>query len=107
MEQVLKNLGYSVSVFVSCLDVIEEHRKKDADLLITDMTMPIMTGVELAQKIWQERPNFPIILMTGFSEIITREEALKFGFAEFLMKPVDISSLAQAIRVALDTKIKK
>ena len=77
------------------------------ELVITDMTMPNMTGDKLAQEILSIRPGIPIILCTGFSEYITEERAKALGIQEFVMKPLVMRDLATVIRRALDRKKKK
>ena len=72
------------------------------DLVITDMTMPNMTGDKLAQELLRIRPGIPIILCTGFSEHITEEKAKAMGIREFVMKPLVMKDLAKAIRRALE-----
>jgi diguanylate cyclase (GGDEF)-like protein len=72
------------------------------DLVITDMTMPVMTGANLARKILEIRPEMPIILCTGHSEFINEKKARELGIREFLMKPVFVKDLARAIRGVLD-----
>jgi CheY-like chemotaxis protein len=74
------------------------------DMVITDMTMPNMTGDRLAQELLQIRPGIPIILCTGFSERITEEKAKAMGIREFVMKPLVIKDLAQAMRRALGSR---
>ena len=77
--------------------------KPDAfDLVITDMTMPNMTGDELAKKLMTIRPDIPVMLCTGFSTRITKEEAEQKGIKAFLMKPIVRSEMAEAIRELLD-----
>ena len=68
------------------------------DLLITDHTMPRMTGLQLAAKVSAIKPELPIILCSGYSEAVTPEEALQAGVRRFLAKPVDMRLLALAIR---------
>ena len=77
------------------------------DLVITDMTMPNLTGDKLAQEILRIRPGIPIILCTGFSEYISEEKAKALGIREFVMKPLIMKDLAKAIRRALDSRKKK
>jgi len=72
------------------------------DLVITDMTMPNMRGDRLARELLTIRPDIPIILCTGFSESISEEGAKALGVREFVMKPLLLKDLAQAIRRALD-----
>ena len=77
------------------------------DLVITDMTMPKMTGDELAKEIMAIRPDIPIILCTGFSERITEERAKEMGIKAFVMKPFAIRDFASTIRKVLDQEKEK
>ena len=72
------------------------------DLVVTDMTMPQMTGLNLAQEIMNIRPSFPIILCTGYSERITEDIARQKGIKGFIMKPIVKKEIAKAIRQVLD-----
>ena len=74
------------------------------DLVITDMTMPNMTGVQLSQKLLEIRPDVPIILCTGFSNKVDNEKARAAGIRGYVMKPVVMSKLANKIREVLDEK---
>jgi signal transduction histidine kinase/ActR/RegA family two-component response regulator len=78
--------------------------KEQIDLLITDHTMPRMTGLQLATRINAMQPDLPIILCSGYSEAVTPEEAQKAGIHRFLAKPVDMRLLATAIREILPNK---
>ncbi len=102
-QEMLSSLGYDVSVRLSSLDALEAFRTNPArfDLVITDMTMPNMTGDHLAQEMLKIRPDLPIILTTGFSERISEEEAKKIGIRVFVMKPASLQALAQAVHTAL------
>ncbi|MBW1780264.1 MAG: transporter substrate-binding domain-containing protein [Deltaproteobacteria bacterium] len=103
-ESVLSDLGYAVFVETNSMDAlgILRERPEDFDLLITDMTMPKMTGVKLAEEILAIRPNFPIILCTGYSEQINAEKAKAIGIRGYLTKPVRQRDLALAVRKVLD-----
>jgi YesN/AraC family two-component response regulator len=74
------------------------------DLVITDMTMPNMTGVQLSREMLLIRPDIPIILCTGFSENIDIKRANAMGIKGFLMKPVITSELTKTIREVMDKK---
>ena len=74
------------------------------DLVITDQTMPGMTGVQLAKELLKIRPDIPIILCTGHSETVSPEMAKEAGIREFLMKPLAKQELAEAVRRVLDKK---
>ena len=73
------------------------------NVVITDMTMPNMTGVELSQRIMEIRPNMPIILSTGFSELITEAQAKALGIKAFISKPILKADLARTVRDVLET----
>ncbi len=97
--QLLSRLGYDVVTRTSSLEALEAFRANPErfDLVITDQTMPQMTGIELAQEMLQIRPDIPIILCTGFSEAVTPEKAKSIGIREYLMKPLVMRQMADAI----------
>lgn len=101
---VLERLGYQVTTCSNSLNALNTFKADpDAyDLLITDMTMPGMTGDQLAKEIICIRPGIPVIICTGFSEQINREKADEIGIKGFLMKPVVNSEMAQMVRNVLD-----
>jgi PAS domain S-box-containing protein len=103
--EMLEKLGYRVTARTSSSDALEIFRAQpDAfDLVITDMTMPSLTGKELAEKIIALRPDTPIILSTGFSELVNEKQAKEAGIREFVMKPYEIRTLADVIRKALSS----
>jgi CheY-like chemotaxis protein len=72
------------------------------DLVITDQTMPSMTGLELASRIRQSSPQLPVILITGFSRVTTPEQLLKAGIAASMTKPFSGRELASCVRGVLD-----
>lgn len=100
----LEHLGYRVTARVNSLEALEAFRANpDAfDLVFTDMTMPNMTGTQLANELTKIRPDIPILLCTGFSECISRDSAEAVGIKGFLMKPVAKSELAYKVREVLD-----
>ncbi|MGD8266805.1 MAG: response regulator [Desulfobacterales bacterium] len=102
--QLLERLGYRVTACTSSREALAKFKAapEDIDLVITDMTMPQLTGKELAQEMLHARPTLPIILCTGFSEIITEETAKQAGIKTFILKPIIMKELADAIRRALD-----
>jgi DNA-binding NtrC family response regulator len=72
------------------------------DLVITDMTMPVMTGVALSREILKIRPEMPVIICTGHSDFITEKKAKAAGIREFMMKPILMKDLARVVREVLD-----
>jgi two-component system, cell cycle sensor histidine kinase and response regulator CckA len=99
-KQMLERLGYEVVAMNSSPDALREfHAEPDRfDLVITDMTMPKMTGAKLAQKILSARRDIPIILCTGFSELIDEEGAKSIGIAAYLTKPFTYAKFSKTIR---------
>ncbi len=103
-KSVLASLGYNVVGKTSSLEALElfSTDPEQFDLVITDMTMPNMTGIELAQNLLKLKSNVPVILCTGFSETITAEIAKAAGIKELIMKPFKRQQIAESIRRLLD-----
>jgi PAS domain S-box-containing protein len=99
----LEKLGYQVTVRTSSIEALELFKSQPDrfDLVITDMTMPNLTGDKLATEIMAIRPAMPIILCTGFSSAIDEEKSRKIGIRAFIHKPILTRELALAIRRAL------
>ncbi len=100
----LGSLGYSVTGETSSPAALEIFSRSpdDFDLVITDLTMPQMTGDRLARKIMQIRPDIPIILCTGFSASVNEDSAMAMGIRAFVRKPILNYQIAEIIRKALD-----
>ncbi|QTA83981.1 Signal transduction response regulator, receiver domain histidine kinase [Desulfonema limicola] len=100
LKIMLEKLGYNVTIKTSSRDALETFRlnPQGMDLIITDMTMPDMTGIELAEAIFRIRPDLPLILVSGYSEFISKETAGLYGIKDFIMKPVVRDNLTSAIR---------
>jgi len=103
-EQMLKSLGYNVVTKMNSFEALELFRAKpnDFDLVITDMTMPNITGDKLATEFLKIRPKIPIILCTGFSAAIDEDKAKAIGIRAFVYKPILKQDIAKAIRKVLD-----
>jgi PAS domain S-box-containing protein len=104
-KRTLERLGYRVTSRVSSLEALEAFTAApDAyDLVITDMTMPNLTGDQLAKAMMAIRADIPVIICTGFSERIDPEKASAIGVKGFLMKPVVRSEMAELVRNVLDS----
>ena len=102
----LTKLGYHVTTRTSAIEALEAFKSNPDkfDLVLTDMTMPQMTGEKLAREIISIRKEMPIIISTGFSSVMTEEKALKLGVKGLLMKPFVLSELAGVIHNVLDKK---
>lgn len=97
-------LGYKVTVITDSVEVLALFKKDpdQFDLVITDQTMPRLTGVELAKQVLEMKPGLPIILCTGFSSKVDKEKAQEIGIREFAAKPLDSRAIATLIRKTLD-----
>ena len=100
----LGSLGYHVTARTSSIEALEAFRNNPDtfDLVITDMTMPNMTGDDLAKELQQIRPDIPIIICTGFSEKLGERKAQEIGINAFVMKPIVMHEIAVTIRKVLD-----
>ena len=103
-KQMLERYGYQVEARFSSLDALEAFKAKpdSFDLIVTDMTMPNMTGAKLAREVFSIRPTIPIILCTGFSARIDQQKARAMGIKGFLLKPVAGIQMAKMVRDVLD-----
>ena len=103
-QEALSRLGYTVETRLNPADAIELFQSKpcDFDLVVTDMTMPQMTGVDLFQKLTSIRDNIPVIICTGHSALINHDKAKEMGVDAFVMKPLAINEFASTIRDVLD-----
>ena len=104
-ESVLTYLGYQVTCFndsQQAMQAISEHPDQ-FDLVITDQTMPKLSGIEIVRQVLTLRPDLPIIICTGYSSVLSERKALDSGARKFLLKPINVEVLAAAVREALDT----
>ncbi len=106
MKMMLERLGYEAESRASGADALEAVRHEDEsrpfDLVITDMTMPRMTGVELAGALLQLRPELPVVVCSGYSETLSPQKLERIGIRGILGKPVTMKDLAVLVRDTLD-----
>jgi PAS domain S-box-containing protein len=105
-QQILERLGYDVVARTSSREALEVFCSQPDmfDLVLTDQTMPNMTGVEFAGELMALRKDIPVILFTGFSETIDEEKAKSMGIVELIMKPLVMREMAEKIRNILDNR---
>ena len=106
-QAMLERLGYEVTVRTNSLEALTtfQNQPDRFDAVITDQTMPGMTGIDLARRILQIQPGIPVILCTGFSSLISEEQVKQLGIKGFLTKPMTKKALATALRKVLDDKL--
>jgi PAS domain S-box-containing protein len=102
-KKILERLGYSVTVKTSALEAIAavEAQPDGFDLVVTDLTMPVMDGAKLGDRLLQIQPRLPIILMTGYSGSMTTEKINELGFSELLDKPNTARTLGETVHRVL------
>ena len=105
-KNMLKKLGYGVETWTRPVEALDTFRTNPHkfDLVISDMTMPNMTGDILATELRRIRPDIPIIICTGYSERINEQKAEELNIQGLIMKPFTIRRLAKSVRKALDGK---
>ncbi|MEQ8172439.1 MAG: response regulator [Candidatus Eremiobacterota bacterium] len=103
---VLERAGYHVSSFTDSKKALETFKRDPSkfDIVITDHTMPELTGFNMAKEILTVRPGMPVILCTGFNEEINREKVLQEGIKRFMLKPVEIAELTETVKILLEGK---
>ncbi|MBU0483123.1 MAG: PAS domain S-box protein [Proteobacteria bacterium] len=108
-EKLLVGAGYQVDLFNNGKEAWEAFSQEPEawDLIITDQTMPGLTGAGLTEKVISQRPDFPVILCTGYSEMISAEIAQQIGVASFLQKPLSKNELLSNVRRVLDERTRK
>ena len=101
--RILQKLGYKVTATTSSAEAFSLFSRESAayDLIITDQTMPEMTGLELSRRMLGLRPDLPIILCTGYSAILTKDDVCREGIRDLLLKPVTKKELAAVVKKAL------
>jgi PAS domain S-box-containing protein len=103
-SRMLKKLGYTVTSLTNCLEALDEFKKKAStfDLIITDMTMPQMTGDVLSMELRKIRADVPIIICSGYSSKINKESSRAIGINAYLNKPFSKAEIAAIVRDVLD-----
>jgi DNA-binding NtrC family response regulator len=103
-QAILTRLGYEPVVYTSSIEALEAFRQapQQIDLVMTDQTMPGLTGEDLVRELRAIRPDIPIILCTGFSYLMSAEKAAALGVQAFLMKPLEAREFDLTIRQILE-----
>ena len=103
----LERLGYTVTMRTSSLEALALFQGKfeQFDAVITDQTMPDITGIDLARQMLRIRPDIPIILCTGYSNLITEEQARAYGVKGFIMKPMTKGGISTLLRKVIDDTV--
>jgi len=105
-QQMLEGLGHRVTGSTDSRRALEVFRRtpEGFDLVITDLTMPHLTGVDLLQRISEIRPDVPLVLITGFQDALSPENFLRQGFQAVLMKPILMHEMSEAVQKVLEVR---
>ncbi|QTA80801.1 Two component system response regulator/histidine kinase, PAS domain-containing [Desulfonema limicola] len=106
LKRILEGLGYKVRSYENSLDALKDFKENPdgCDLIITDLVMPEINGIELSQKIMDIRSDIPVIVCTGNQDMINKDYALNLGIRKILPKPVSMRQLSMEIRRIFDTR---
>jgi CheY-like chemotaxis protein len=98
-REILESCGFEVVTRTSSIEALEafKFKARDFDLIITDQTMPNMTGMEFAREVLKIRPDIPIILCTGFSDAVSYDRLRDIGIGDLIMKPILKNDLVASI----------
>jgi CheY-like chemotaxis protein len=100
-ERFLTRLGYTSVIESDANAALEVFRERPFDLVITDLTMPQYSGIDLARRLWEIRPGARVVLTTGYSATLDSPRAREIGFRELLLKPYNIQALGDCVKRAL------
>ncbi len=103
-QLMLNKLGYKVTAFLDSTEALQmfTNHPDDFDLIMTDYGMPKMNGKELGTKMKEIRPEIPIILFTGYGDLIAKEDIHTWGMDEMLVKPLKLKELSEVVRQVLE-----
>ncbi len=104
-DEFLRKLGYDPVTATCPVEALTKFQESHFDAVITDLTMPRMSGIELARALQEIRPNLPIVLTTAFHQKLEGKSPTELGFSFLLLKPYNIRALTDALQAALGAKM--
>lgn len=102
LEVLIRHEGWYVETFMSAHEFLDRPREFAPSCLVLDISLPCLNGLELQKRVVVERPDMPIIFITGHGDIPMTVQAMKAGAVEFLTKPFDDEALLTAIRSSIE-----
>jgi two-component system response regulator HydG len=102
LEKLLRQEGYAVDVAADGLGALEVAAERPPDVVVTDLKMPRMDGVDLLKKLREQDPDLPVVVVTAFGEVSSAVVAMRAGAEDYLTKPVDFDALLLSIERALE-----
>lgn len=104
IRRILENDGYGVETSSSGKAALEKMQEQDFDLVITDLKMPGMDGIEVLKTIKMLQPDVPVIMITGYATVDTAVEAMRNGAFEYIAKPFTLEQISEKVRKALPSR---
>jgi len=102
VSQILRDLSLTVTCFSSARDCLKQLRVETCDLLITDLKMPDMDGMDLLRKVKRMLPLLPVLVVTGYADVSTAVKSLQIGASEFIEKPLEMQSFRSTVTSLLE-----
>jgi len=102
LTKILMKEGYEVVAAESGETALDEAKKQDFDLVITDLRMPEISGIDVLEKIREEKPDIGVIIVTAYGEVNSYLKAMTLGAFEYLNKPIKLDELRRVISKALN-----
>ncbi|MFP3928586.1 MAG: response regulator [Desulfobacteraceae bacterium] len=104
IKRILERKGHSVAVFTEERDALEHSRTKHVDIVVLDIKLKKISGVEVLRRIKEERPDIEVVMLTGYPTLETAKEAMGYGAREYLVKPIDKKELEDKIAGILEDR---
>jgi len=105
VTEVLTGQGYQVLTFSNPIEALEQVKKENFDLILTDLKMPEMDGMELIKSVHKVNPDIGAIFMTGYASLSSAREAVKEGAYDYILKPFDLNEVRNSVNKALEKRI--
>ncbi len=102
LERLFTHSGYAVTIAPSAEKALERLENGDIDLVVTDIRLPGMSGVELTKRIQEKSSDVPVIVITGYADIETAVEVLKLGASDYVIKPFSAAAIQESTRAVLE-----
>jgi len=107
LQMVLTESGYSADLVTTGQGALDTFNKKDFDLLVADLRLPDIDGMEVIRQVKHDRPNTEVVVITGYSTVPSAVEAMKLGACDYLSKPFTDDQFKSAVKGALGDKAEK
>jgi len=101
LERLYSHSGYSVTIANSADEALQRLESRNIDLVVTDIRLPGLSGIELTKRIQEDYPDVPVIVITGYGDIDTAVKVLKLGASDFILKPISAAAIQESTRAVL------